>query len=64
VKGKRTYAAVAGVIVSVAIGVAARHGFDLAPFQADLVDALAIAFAAAAAYFRSVAHPAKEKPNA
>lgn len=59
-KGKRTYAAIAGVIVSLAVGVAARHGFDLGPYQTDLSDALVVLFAAAAAYFRSLAATKEE----
>lgn len=55
-KGKRTYAAIAGVVVSIGMTVAARHGVNLLPVEADLTDALAVAFAAFAAYFRSIAH--------
>lgn len=54
-KGKRTYTALAGVIASVAISMAARHGLDLAPMQTDIADGVALVLAAAAAYFRSVA---------
>jgi uncharacterized membrane protein (DUF441 family) len=56
VKGKRTYIALAGVLVSVAISVAARHGLDLGPYQQDLTDGLVLLFTMAAGYFRSVAH--------
>lgn len=55
-KGKRTYIALAGVLVSVAISVAARHGLDLGPYQQDLTDGLVLLFTMAAGYFRSVAH--------
>lgn len=55
-KGKRTYAALAGVVVTVAIGCAARHGVDLGPLRGELVDAVIILLAGAAAYFRSQAH--------
>lgn len=55
-KGKRTYAALAGVVVTVAIGCAARHGIDLGPLRGELVDAVIILLAGAAAYFRSQAH--------
>ena len=55
-KGKRTYLALAGVVVSVVISVAARHGLDLGPYQQDLTDGLVLLFTMAAGYFRSVAH--------
>lgn len=55
-KGKRTYIALAGVLVSVAISVATRHGLDLGPYQQDLTDGLVLLFTMAAGYFRSVAH--------
>ncbi len=54
-KGKRTYAALAGVVVTVAVGYAARHGIDLGPLRGELVDAVIILLAGAAAYFRSQA---------
>lgn len=58
-KGKRTYLALAGVVASLAVSVAARHGLDLGPLQQDLTDGLVLAFTAAAAYFRSIALESK-----
>ena len=55
-KGKRTYASLAAIVASVAIGWAARHGYDLGPLQGELVDALIVAFAGLAAFFRARAH--------
>lgn len=55
-KGKRTYASLAAVVASVAIGFAARHGVDLGPMKDELADALVVAFAGLAAYFRARAH--------
>ena len=59
-KGKKTYAALAGVAVSIVVGIAARHGVDLGPVTPDLTDALALLFSCVAAWARSVAI-AKEK---
>lgn len=55
-KGKRTYASLAAVVAAVAIGWAGRHGYDLGPLKGELIDALVVAFAGAAAYFRARAH--------
>lgn len=54
-KGKRTYLSIAGVIVAIVLGIAARHGVDLGPFRDDLVSSIALACASAAAYFRAKA---------
>lgn len=54
-QGKRTYLALAGVLVSFAMSFAARHGLDLGPYQQDLTDALVVVFTIAAGYFRSIA---------
>jgi len=56
VKGRRTYASLAAVVATVAIGWATRHGYDLGPLKGELVDALVVAFAGLAAYFRARAH--------
>lgn len=56
-QGKKTYLMLAGVAVSVGVSVAARHGVDLGPFQADLTDVLAVLFTMGAAWARSVAKP-------
>lgn len=55
-KGRRTYAALAGVVVTAALAIAARHGIDLGPLRGDLAEALIVVFAAAAAVFRTKAH--------
>ncbi len=55
-KGRRTYAALAGVVLTVAGAVAARHGVDLGPLHDELADALIVMFAGLAAYFRARAH--------
>lgn len=55
--GKKTYLMLAGVAVSVAASVAAKHGVDLGPFQSDITDVLAVLFTMGAAWARSVAKP-------
>jgi len=55
-KGKRTYTALAGVVVTAALAVAARHGVDLGPLRGELAEELIVLFAALAAYFRHKAH--------
>lgn len=55
-KGKRTYAALAAVVVTAVLAYAARHGVDLGPLKGELADVLIVAFAGAAAFFRSQAH--------
>jgi hypothetical protein len=54
-EGKKTYTAIAGVLVAAGAGMAARHGIDIGPFSPDLTDALVVVFAAVAAWARSTA---------
>lgn len=53
--GKKTYTAIAGVVVAASAGIAARHGIDLGPLSPELTDALVMVFAAVAAWARSKA---------
>jgi uncharacterized membrane protein (DUF441 family) len=64
VKGKRTYLSLAGLVATLIVSILARHGYDAQGFEATIADLIALGFAAAAAYFRSVAQPAKEKSDA
>lgn len=54
-QGKKTYTAIAGVVVAAGAGIAARHGIDIGPVSPDLTDALVVVFAAVAAWARSKA---------
>jgi hypothetical protein len=64
VKGKRTYTALGALAATLIISILARHGYDAQGLEATLGDLVALGFAALAAYFRSVAEPAKEKSDA
>ena len=55
-KGKKTYAAIASAIVTWGCAVAIKHGYDLGPLSADLVEVLTFVFLALAAKARSMAN--------
>lgn len=44
-EGKKTYAALAGVLTSLVISVAGRHGLDLDPLAVDIADAITVLMA-------------------
>lgn len=52
--GKKTYAAIASAIVTWGCAVAIKHGYDLGPLSADLVEVLTFVFLALAAKARSM----------
>jgi len=41
-EGKKTYAALAGVLTSLVISVAGRHGLDLDPLAVDIADSITV----------------------
>lgn len=51
-EGKKTYAALAGVLTSLIISVAGRHGLDLDPLAVDIADAVTILMAMLAGWAR------------
>jgi hypothetical protein len=44
-EGKKTYAALAGVLTGLVISVAGRHGLDLDPVAVDIADAITVLMA-------------------
>lgn len=50
--GKKTYASLAGVLASLAVSVAGRHGLDLGPGVVEIADALTVLLTGLAAVAR------------
>ena len=51
-EGKKTYASLAGVLASLAVSVAGRHGLDLGPGVVEIADALTVLLTGLAAVAR------------
>jgi hypothetical protein len=51
-EGKKTYAALAGVLAGLVVSVAGRHGVDLDPVAVDIADAITILMAVLAGLAR------------
>lgn len=52
-EGKKTYAALAGVLASMIISVAGRHGLDLGPDVVGIADAMTVLLTALAGWARN-----------
>lgn len=52
-EGKKTYAALAGVLASLVVSVAGRHGVDLDPVAVDIADAITVLMAVLAGVARN-----------
>lgn len=55
-EGKKTYASLAGVLASLVVSVAGRHGLDLGPGVVEIADALTILLTGLAAVARKASN--------
>jgi hypothetical protein len=59
-EGKKTYAALAGVLASLIVSVAGRHGLDLGPGVVEIADTLTVLLTALAGFARKASNKHEE----